>query len=414
LIIYGILSLVIYLLYKILIRPLNRIRRFGDVGIHFGKSKIDDRHKMEYLERIRRIRRVGNIPPVYPNGWFCIAQSSEIKPKEVKPVEVFGEQLTLLRSESGEVYLVDSYCPHLGANLSIGGRVVNENCIQCPFHGWIFSGETGKCVSIPYNKQSIPEQAKIAIWPTTERNHHIYVWYHCDGLEPCWEVEPIEEVENGNWTYNGKTEHEICCHIEDIPENGSDIAHLNFLHLSAGLHGNDITKIEMDNQEPLMKHIWDGNWEQQPAPNQHIGVMSLSVILSFAKIPISCTETKLKARQIGPGIVYMTFDFGKFGRGVLLHHVTPVEPLLQKTRFVMYSTMPKIIANIFLIFETTQFERDIYIWNNKCYIKPALIVKNDGPIHKHRRWFSQFYSENSPKLNNNGTVTSKPKSIYDW
>lgn len=41
-----------------------------------------------------------------------------------------GEQLTLLRSESGEVYLVDSYCPHLGANLSIGGRVVNENCIQ--------------------------------------------------------------------------------------------------------------------------------------------------------------------------------------------------------------------------------------------------------------------------------------------
>lgn len=47
-----------------------------------------------------------------------------------------------------------------------------------------------------------------------------------------------------------------------------------------------------------MKHIWDGNWEQQPAPNQHIGVMSLSVILSFAKIPISCTETKLKARQV--------------------------------------------------------------------------------------------------------------------
>lgn len=48
---------------------------------------------MEYLERIRRIRRVGNIPPVYPNGWFCIAQSSEIKPKEVKPVEVFGQML---------------------------------------------------------------------------------------------------------------------------------------------------------------------------------------------------------------------------------------------------------------------------------------------------------------------------------
>lgn len=36
----------------------------------------------------------------------------------------------------------------MGANFGQGGKVVNENCIQCPFHGWIFEGSTGQCVGI--------------------------------------------------------------------------------------------------------------------------------------------------------------------------------------------------------------------------------------------------------------------------
>ena len=44
---------------------------------------------------------------------------------------------------------MDAYCPHLGANLGVGGHV-RGNCIECPFHGWQFDGETGKCMKIPY------------------------------------------------------------------------------------------------------------------------------------------------------------------------------------------------------------------------------------------------------------------------
>lgn len=45
--------------------------------------------------------------------------------------------------------MVDAYCPHLGANLAAGGRVLGD-CIECPFHGWQFQGSDGKCVRIPY------------------------------------------------------------------------------------------------------------------------------------------------------------------------------------------------------------------------------------------------------------------------
>lgn len=34
----------------------------------------------------------------------------------------------------------------MGANLGIGGTVINEKCIQCPFHGWLYDGSTGDCV----------------------------------------------------------------------------------------------------------------------------------------------------------------------------------------------------------------------------------------------------------------------------
>lgn len=49
---------------------------------------------------------------------------------------------------------MDAYCPHLGANMAVGGKVVNTDCLECPFHGWQFSGETGKLVNIPYAKKS--------------------------------------------------------------------------------------------------------------------------------------------------------------------------------------------------------------------------------------------------------------------
>ena len=48
---------------------------------------------------------------------------------------------------------MDAYCPHLGANMAVGGKVVNNDCLECPFHGWQFSGETGKLVNIPYAKK---------------------------------------------------------------------------------------------------------------------------------------------------------------------------------------------------------------------------------------------------------------------
>lgn len=65
-------------------------------------------------------------------------------------IKCLGEQLVIYRTQNNKVFIVDAYCPHLGANLGIGGRV-DGDCIVCPFHQWSFRGSDGKCTKIPYS-----------------------------------------------------------------------------------------------------------------------------------------------------------------------------------------------------------------------------------------------------------------------
>ncbi|CAG2102125.1 unnamed protein product [Medioppia subpectinata] len=127
--------------------------------------------------------------PPYPNSWIVIMVSSELTLNEVKLFEMCGQQLVAFRGPTGAVHVLSAYCPHLGANLGVGGHVVTESgddCIQCPFHGWRFKGRDGQCKRIPNltDSELKPLKAGVKRWPTFEANDLIYVWHHSDGVNP--------------------------------------------------------------------------------------------------------------------------------------------------------------------------------------------------------------------------------------
>jgi phenylpropionate dioxygenase-like ring-hydroxylating dioxygenase large terminal subunit len=66
---------------------------------------------------------------------------------QVKPLYVLEKNLVVFRTTSGKIHVLDAFCPHLGANIGVGGSVVGED-IRCPFHSWTFNGD-GICTSVP-------------------------------------------------------------------------------------------------------------------------------------------------------------------------------------------------------------------------------------------------------------------------
>ncbi|XP_020320838.1 cholesterol 7-desaturase-like [Oncorhynchus kisutch] len=238
-----------------------------------------------------------------------------------------------VRGTEGKACVVDAYCPFLGANLAVGGHVVGQS-IVCPFHSWQCRREDGKCVRIPM-------QRKVPCCPSMETSGQVLVWFHCDGEEPRWMVPKLTQ---GEWVYQGCTEHFINANIEEIPENAVDFAHLAHLHTPGIVTGVDLHYTNSKTLE-FVRYDWKLR-ESESEPTKHCSQMLVAHALAVFGRHWPLLDVDVVARQ--------------------LKHL---------------------------------FEWDVMIWNNKKDISKPLQVEN-STIQKHRCWFSQFYRDNSPRLCN--------------
>jgi len=340
------------------------------------------------------MKKYGKIPPVYPNGWYKLLDSIFLKKGESRYVTAIGQHFAVYRGEDNIVRILEAYCPHLGANLGIGGKVVGDT-LECPFHGWRFDGE-GTCKHIPY-AASVPKMCKTKAWKSKEVNGMICVFFDAEGRDPEWYPDTIKEVEDGTYTYQGRTENHIQAHIQEIPENGSDTAHLNILHTPAMYFSK------------VVNHKWEGKWSAGEEHEKHVThvIIKEHMTLFGYKIPFSGQEAHIS--QVGPALVYLKFDT-IFGKMVMFETVTPIGPLYLQADHILFAErkIPQFFVKMAFIMLVNQFERDIPIWGNKTYVHNPLVVKEDGNILGFRRWFAQFYSANSP------TIESLQKATLDW
>ena len=118
--------------------------------------------------------RLASYPHRYVNGWFRVMGSSELVAGQVKYIVangmytmratltivspssvvtvllmlLLGRHLAVFRGDTdNSVKCLEAHCIHLGANMAIGGKVIN-NCLQCPFHKWSFDGTVCVCVCV--------------------------------------------------------------------------------------------------------------------------------------------------------------------------------------------------------------------------------------------------------------------------
>lgn len=235
--------------------------------------------------------------PPYPNGWYSILLSHELEVGEVKPVHAIGRDFVVYRGESGKAYVMDAYCPHLGAHLGVGGKVVEET-VQCPFHAWRFDGNNGKCVEIPYATR-IPTKGKTTAYNVLEQNGFIAIYHHALGEEPGWTPPAVPETSSDDYHVHGRRVWELTSHPQELYENGFDVAHF------ATLHGMEVKGVVWKTEGPECRLHLD--FERDSA--EQSSAEGLATIRSF---------------MFGPGLS-LTRVSGAI-EGVSVQSLTPVGP----------------------------------------------------------------------------------------
>jgi len=66
-------------------------------------------------------------------GWYQIAFERDLE-RDVSSVPVGDRRLLIVRHE-GQIDVYDAICPHRGADLGVGGKLVSTRVLSCPYHG---------------------------------------------------------------------------------------------------------------------------------------------------------------------------------------------------------------------------------------------------------------------------------------
>ncbi|MCG8671742.1 MAG: aromatic ring-hydroxylating dioxygenase subunit alpha [Pseudomonadales bacterium] len=311
----------------------------------------------------------------YARGWHCLGKSADFT-SEPQAMHYFGKKLAVYRGDQdNKLYVLDSYCPHMGADLS-RGKVTNNN-LHCPFHDWSWGGD-GKCKNIPY-ADKIPEKAVIGSYPTTEVNGLVFVWHDPEGNDPIPDQYPqrIEDYYSGEWTDWNIAKFTIHSNCRELVDNMADMAHFGPVHYST---------------VQTFKNIQDGHTFTQFMSGGHEILAEEGQ--GFTSV----------ARYEGPAYMTTTMTGSMEGKEIVTHLLVTHVPVNTEQFDIRLGVMMKKIEGVSeeqnqaMVDEYTNmavesFVQDVDIWNNKIRVDNPLLCDGDGPVNMVRKWYSQFYMD---------------------
>jgi phenylpropionate dioxygenase-like ring-hydroxylating dioxygenase large terminal subunit len=193
----------------------------------------------------RTLRRpLGVRPPpegeggLFSQSWFPVCLSSEVSRGQVKGYDFLDGRVIVVRGEDGAACVMSAYCPHLGADLSVG-QVIG-NTVRCAFHHWQYDC-TGRCVRTAVGDPA-PPTARLFRFPTAERFGVIFAF---NGEQPLFEL-PGFQYSDDELLWHAE------CFSPDFPVdpwviccNTPDVQHIRVLH-----------HISFDNDDPGENAEW--------------------------------------------------------------------------------------------------------------------------------------------------------------
>lgn len=112
---------------------------------------------------------------MFINFWYPATETALLR-EEPLPVKMLSMDFVLFRDADGAAHCLANTCVHRGG--SLGDGKIKDGCIECPYHGWRYSGD-GECVRIPSigRDGKIPARAKVDSYPVEEKYGLIFVFW---------------------------------------------------------------------------------------------------------------------------------------------------------------------------------------------------------------------------------------------
>jgi len=118
-----------------------------------------------------------SVPLFLRDCWYLGTHASSIQKGRLKRELMLGEPVLIGRMRNGQAFALRDICPHRGVPLS-AGRVLSENNVECPYHGWQFNKD-GVCTHIPslVDGQALdPSNIRVRSYPVCEQDGLIWVY----------------------------------------------------------------------------------------------------------------------------------------------------------------------------------------------------------------------------------------------
>jgi 3-ketosteroid 9alpha-monooxygenase subunit A len=301
-------------------------------------------------------------------GWYQIAFERDLQ-ADVSSVPVGDRRLLIVRS-GGEINVYHAVCPHRGADLGVGGKLLDPRVLTCPYHGHriALGGEGGG----PYC---------VAKYPSMVRSGLIFALV--GGFEIGKLPDMLDYLEGTHKIFAGFTK-TIKVPPEMVIENAFDWAHFPPVH--------DVLKVEYG--EPTVEDgVFTATTKLRVGPSMWQGTGDGTHHddgTTFVEVP-------LLARAYSPNL---TITQVAVGGGDHPHYViASAVPMLDGTSTIRLSVAmpvvegfapPQEFADLMLQFESMGLEQDRPVWENLALNATPKYTAEDDNVLKYRKFCERF------------------------
>ncbi|WP_088240366.1 Rieske 2Fe-2S domain-containing protein [Calothrix rhizosoleniae] len=242
----------------------------------------------------------------WQEAWYPVAYIEDLNKSQLTRFTLLEQNIVIWWDRNqGDWRVFLDQCPHRLAPLS-QGRINQQGWLECPYHGWSFSG-TGKCEYIPQQREGSKaegsQRACVNSLPTAVRQGLLFV-YPGEAENAAKTKIPVVdalESEPDGW---------VCLNtFRDLPydaltlmENVLDSSHIPYTHHGTVGKRANVSPVELEVVESG-KWGFKGVWQEGPRKG---------------------TLGKQDTTFIAPGLMWHDLTSKQFGRTLTVVYATPI------------------------------------------------------------------------------------------